>query len=142
MKYASSLGSRESSARNSSVPVMNQEILLACVDVLLVEDDPVWVGFYSRLLEEHGIKFEVAMTIEDAVLKLAARKPHYVLCDGTDWDEVIRLCVDAGCMVVIQTGDPGSFGQYGAAAVVSKLYGPRNVMDIFLEQVRLASEDS
>ena len=75
---------------NDQVSVMNQVILSACVDVLVVEDDPNWVFFYRKIFERLGIACEVAMTIEDAEQKLDTGLFRYILCDGTGWDSVIR----------------------------------------------------
>lgn len=118
---------------------MNPSTLSACIDVLVVEDDPVWLGFYRGIFKRRGIACEMAATIEDAREKLESGHFRFLLCDGTGWDTIIQQGIALGCVVVIQTGDPESFQRYGVVTV-SKLSGPNAVTEAFFHSTGLGKQ--
>lgn len=69
--------------------------------VLLVEDDPANRGLASRILSNCGYPHEVAVDGEDALEKVAERRPDLILMDlsmpGMDgWEATRRLRAEPG----------------------------------------------
>lgn len=102
---------------------MNQAAHSCVVGILVADDEPGWLKNYDELLRAYGFSCRVAATSREAIIILNGGGISHFLCDGTGWDDAIRLGITLGCRTVIQTGSPELFRKYGVP-VVDKLGGP------------------
>lgn len=120
--------------------------MAACINILVVEDDPDLAALEAELLEEYGHHVEVASNGRDALAAVQRTAPDLILLDmkmpvmgGREFAEEYRRAQPSPAPIVVVTAADDAqmrAAEVGASGWIAKPFNP----DVLVENVmRLVS---